>query len=111
MSLTSLTSLSSHGVAPDAQADPPASAVTLAEWGETVPVYGWCTFECTPRAGHQWGAEPPPPGCRDYLALLHATNSSAADLGAAARGEQRRYPLTPLDGLNGRMAASRATPE
>src|SRR5260221_14710347 len=96
MSLTSLTSLSSHGVAPDAQADPPASAVTLAEWGETVPVYGWRTFEDTTRAGNQWSVEPPPPGCRDYLALLHATIRSGPDFRPAAWGEPRREPLTDL---------------
>ncbi len=111
MSLTSLTSLSSHGVAPDAQADPPASAVTLAEWGETVPVYGWCTFEYTTRAGNQWSVEPPPPGCRDYLAILHATIRSAPDFGAAAWVEQSRYPLTHLHVLTERMAGPGATPE
>src|SRR5260221_11733352 len=111
MSLTSLTSLSSHGVAPDAQADPPASAVTLAEWGETVPVYGWWTFEYTTRAGNQWSVEPPPPGGPDYRALLHATISRAPDFGAAAWVEQSRYPLKHPSVLCARAACSVPPPQ
>src|SRR5258706_466147 len=107
----SLRSVSSHGVAPDALADRHTSAVTLAEWVQTAPVYGWCTFEYTSRAGNQWSVEPPTPGCRDYLTILHATVRSAPDSDAAAWVEQSRYPLTQLRALAERMAGPGATPE
>src|SRR5258708_30758664 len=104
-------SVSSHCIALGPQADPHAPTVTLAEWGETVPAYGWCTFEYTTRAGNHWTVEPPPPGCRDYLAILHANSRCAPAFDAAAWGEQSRYPMTQLRVLSERMAGPGATPE